>query len=94
VLIGSPPCDRKRFGGLQRPMQVGDARSRGLAFPGNARVEETIWQLTGVEDGEVDDCRWFRKIAMILSRYGFVYFLTIIEMLSRSLAGEWQEKSS
>jgi hypothetical protein len=38
--------------------------------------------------------RWFRKIAMILSRYGLVYFLTIIEILSRSLAGEWQEKAA
>jgi hypothetical protein len=57
LLIGPPFVRRRGFEGLQEPVKAGDADSRsGLAFPGNALIEETIWQPTEVKDGEVDDC--------------------------------------
>ena len=38
--------------------------------------------------------RWFGKIAMVLSTTALIDFLTIIRILSCSLAGEWQENAA
>jgi hypothetical protein len=71
-----------------------------LAFPGNPRIGKTIWQPTEVWDGDVEGCEveeWLQdglENRHDLIGVWFFDFLTIIEILSRSLAGWWQENAA
>ena len=49
---------RSRFDGFTGTGAGGRCpQVNGLAFPGNVRVVETIWQPTEVVDGDVEDCQ-------------------------------------